>query len=190
MKKFLIVGVVALMSALQALPASATKGTPEHKVTLCHATHSETNPFVAITVDVASAKFRAHDAHQDNEDIIPAFTVADGYPFDYPGKNLDNGGQEFLDNGCASTSPSPSPSESESPSPSPSESESPSPSESPRGNPHPSKSSLIPPTSATRNPSPTAFTGAGDNAVAAGVAGGALLLLGFGALSLRKFATK
>jgi len=43
----------------------------EHgKVTICHATGSETNPFVRITVSVNAQK--AHDRHQNDEDIIPA----------------------------------------------------------------------------------------------------------------------
>jgi hypothetical protein len=41
------------------------------KVTLCHATGSETNPFVEITVS-ANAIPNAHDVHQHDEDIIPA----------------------------------------------------------------------------------------------------------------------
>jgi len=35
-------------------PALATKPDPLHKVTICHRTHSETNPYVVITVDEAS----------------------------------------------------------------------------------------------------------------------------------------
>jgi hypothetical protein len=41
----------------------------EHgKVTICHATGSETNPFVRITVSVNALK--AHTAHQNGEDIV------------------------------------------------------------------------------------------------------------------------
>ncbi|MBM7831081.1 hypothetical protein JOE59_001786 [Agromyces cerinus] len=44
------------------------------KITFCHATHSETNPFVKLTTSV-SAFFRSgHDKHQDLEDIYPAFS--------------------------------------------------------------------------------------------------------------------
>jgi hypothetical protein len=43
--------------------------TGEHgKVTICHATGSETNPYVRITVSVNAQK--AHDRHQNDEDII------------------------------------------------------------------------------------------------------------------------
>jgi hypothetical protein len=41
----------------------------EHgKVTICHATGSETNPYVLITVDEHALK--AHTSHQDGEDIV------------------------------------------------------------------------------------------------------------------------
>ena len=39
-----------------------------HRVSICHATHSETNPFVLVTVGVAAET--AHDHHQDNEDLL------------------------------------------------------------------------------------------------------------------------
>ncbi len=42
----------------------------EHKTTICHATGSASNPFVLITVDDNALK--AHQAHQDGKDIIPA----------------------------------------------------------------------------------------------------------------------
>jgi hypothetical protein len=40
------------------------------KTTICHATHSDTNPYVEITV--SNNAIPAHDRHQDGEDIIPA----------------------------------------------------------------------------------------------------------------------
>jgi len=44
------------------------------KITFCHATHSETNPFVKITTSV-NAFFRSgHDKHQDLEDVYPTFS--------------------------------------------------------------------------------------------------------------------
>ena len=62
--------------------ASATKGDPEHKVTICHATASKTNPYVMITVDVASiVGDSGHGSSGVNEgDIIPAFNIA-GYSY-------------------------------------------------------------------------------------------------------------
>jgi len=41
-----------------------------HKTTICHATGSETNPYVLITIDNHALK--AHSKHQDDQDIIPA----------------------------------------------------------------------------------------------------------------------
>ncbi len=46
------------------------------KITICHATHSETNPYILVTIS-ASGK-DAHNHHQDSEDIIPA--PKDGCP--------------------------------------------------------------------------------------------------------------
>jgi len=54
---------VALM--LSATPANAAQG--QHvPVGICHATSSDTNPYVFITVDDDSAKFRGHLKHRDD----------------------------------------------------------------------------------------------------------------------------
>jgi hypothetical protein len=45
------------------------------KITICHATGSETNPFVLITISVNG--LNGHADHQDGEDIIPATSLAD-----------------------------------------------------------------------------------------------------------------
>ena len=75
--------------------AGETAAPPSHKVTICHATHSATNPYVAITVDVSSAgeaqSLRGHREHSD--DVIPTF-VYDGVT--YPGQN----DQSVLAGGC------------------------------------------------------------------------------------------
>lgn len=46
------------------------------KITICHATGSETNPYVEITISVSALP--AHENHQNQEDIIPA--PANGCP--------------------------------------------------------------------------------------------------------------
>jgi hypothetical protein len=51
-------------------------GNENGKVTLCHATGSETNPYVVITI--SENALPAHLAHQDGEDIYPV--PADGCP--------------------------------------------------------------------------------------------------------------
>src|SRR5437867_8569928 len=44
----------------------------DHKITICHATGSEKNPYVEITVDEHAVDDRGHDHHQDGRDMIPA----------------------------------------------------------------------------------------------------------------------
>ena len=67
----------------------------DHKHTICHATGSESNPYVVITPSV-SGVYHGHIAHQHSEDIIP--------PFTYKGKtysqNWDAAGQTIYANGC------------------------------------------------------------------------------------------
>lgn len=57
-----------------------------HKTTICHATHSSSNPYVSITVDNSSLE--AHQDHQDGEDIIPE--PGDGCPSE-PGDGSGGG---------------------------------------------------------------------------------------------------
>jgi hypothetical protein len=84
---FAAVAVAAGTIGGTASMASATKGDPAHKVQICHATASKTNPYVMITVDVASiVGDSGHGNSGVNEgDIIPAFNIA-GYS--YAGHNL------------------------------------------------------------------------------------------------------
>lgn len=51
-------------------PNSHGSAAPHHKVTLCHATGSRTNPYVLITVSVNATTGNGHGRHED--DIIPA----------------------------------------------------------------------------------------------------------------------
>jgi hypothetical protein len=82
--------------------AAATKPDPAHKVTICHATASKTNPYVVITVDIASIVGNSGHGNSGVNigDIIPAFTM-DGYT--YAGHNLGGNNQAILDAGCDST---------------------------------------------------------------------------------------
>ena len=85
-----------------------------HKVTICHATSSETNPYVNPTVDIASAGYgdkAGHAGHGrdgvwypgakadgfDWGDIIPPYDYGD---FHYAGLNWTTAGQTIYDNGC------------------------------------------------------------------------------------------
>ena len=109
-------GVLALGAGLMALGAlapgaEATPPRPQHKITLCHRTDSYTNPYVVITVDVASVQFEGHDGHdgpvfyptipkhQKWGDIIPPFDFGPGET--YPGKNWTVDGIAIYNNGCA-----------------------------------------------------------------------------------------
>ena len=100
--------VVALFAAIPfaaigalgiATSATASQPSDDHKVTYCHATHSEKNPYVIITTDKV-AVVKAHQNHQDLEDVIPAFdwwlAGATGH-FDGQGENPE----AFIENGCA-----------------------------------------------------------------------------------------
>lgn len=105
---------VAVGASLLVLGGSAARATPnpggEHKVTLCHATDSDDNPYVAVTVDVASVRFAGHAGHEgpvwtpDHAkhakwgDIVPSFDFGDGLSF--PGMNLADG-SGILGDSCA-----------------------------------------------------------------------------------------
>jgi hypothetical protein len=104
------IGVLCLFSAATPLVAGATQGSPEHQVTLCHATDSYTNPYVSVTVDVASVQFEGHDGHngpvfypeipkhEQWGDIIPPFDY--GAAGSYAGKNWTAAGQAIWNAGC------------------------------------------------------------------------------------------
>ncbi|MGZ5369449.1 MAG: LPXTG cell wall anchor domain-containing protein, partial [Aeromicrobium sp.] len=70
---------------------------PDGKVTLCHATGSDSNPFELITVSVEGA-FNGHlgQGHQNGEDIIPPF-VFEGTEYS---QNWDEEGQTIFYNDC------------------------------------------------------------------------------------------
>ena len=104
----------ALFIAAVAAPTLASKpATPnsglvgDHKVTICHATSSDTNPWLVITVDIASSggrnKLIGHLEHAKDPnkqggrgDVIP--------PFSYPGFDdflgAGDPGQEGLPQVC------------------------------------------------------------------------------------------
>jgi uncharacterized repeat protein (TIGR01451 family) len=94
--------------------AAASQESPlvrgETKVTICHATSSDTNPYVQDQVNADSIVGpNGHDTHPD--DIIPPFTYIDknGHEQQYPGKNWDAGGQATWVNGCEVAPPTPQP---------------------------------------------------------------------------------
>lgn len=80
----------------------------EHKVSLCHRTGAEGNPYVFITVDFhAIAGPNGHDGHNlvgngPVGDIIPPFTFGDVV---YEGKNWTAEGQAIFAAGCVVAAP-------------------------------------------------------------------------------------
>ncbi|HLE59201.1 MAG TPA: hypothetical protein VJA85_06110 [Candidatus Limnocylindria bacterium] len=118
---------LALSLALVARPAAAGE---DHKVTICHRTASDTNPYVKITVDIDAADgdlgndngqgdhYMEHvgpvwyegakDAHVEWGDIIPPIEGV------HDGLNWTDEGQAIYENDCnpVAASPSPTPEES------------------------------------------------------------------------------
>ncbi|HET8527724.1 MAG TPA: hypothetical protein VFL60_02345 [Gaiellaceae bacterium] len=74
-------------------PTKTPEQPQEHKVTLCHATGSATNPYVMITVDYHALK-NGHTAAKG--DIIPPTTI-NGVTYT---ANWDTNGQAIFNNGC------------------------------------------------------------------------------------------
>jgi hypothetical protein len=92
MKRILAaLGVTGLALLGATAPAAANdNGEDDHKITICHATGAESNPYVEITGDFQDVK--AHAQHGD--DIIPANRK-------WEGRNWDEDGQAIYYNGCA-----------------------------------------------------------------------------------------
>ncbi|MHA7154947.1 hypothetical protein [Arthrobacter sp. TMN-50] len=105
MDKLLASLAAAGLVLLGGAPSAIASPPPDHKVTYCHATGSETNPFVVITTDEI-AVVRGHQNHQDLEDVIPPFDWAlPNASGSFPGLNWGPGAEEFIANGCVAAPP-------------------------------------------------------------------------------------
>lgn len=94
-----VIAALAGAAGLVGLSSVATAGmtVPDtDSVTLCHATHSGSNPYEEITTNAAGA-YNGHDgaSHQNGEDVIPSF-VFNGRTYS---QNLPDG-QDLLDHHC------------------------------------------------------------------------------------------
>jgi uncharacterized repeat protein (TIGR01451 family) len=123
----LLRAVAAITLAAAAVPLAAGAatasqgGADDHKVTLCHRTNSENNPYVVITIDKAGVFKTGHDGHDEGGvyqpgdkangvrwgDIIPAFDYyaspqdeTAGTRSHYDGLNNTAAGLDVLANGC------------------------------------------------------------------------------------------
>jgi hypothetical protein len=119
-KRAAAVGVaVAAMAAVGAttiVPAAAKPGGGQPKVTICHRTNAETNPYVRITVSVKAAQAHGHQGHTGPVyapgmkasktkwgDIIPPKDDAGG-----PMQSMNWGaGASIWNNGCRAPQPAP-----------------------------------------------------------------------------------
>jgi hypothetical protein len=104
---------LAVVPWLGMSPASADN-VDGQKITLCHGTNAETNPYVLVRVSINSVfKENGHDTHEgpifepgmkDQQivwgDIIPPFDYGDGQHYD--GKNWTEAGQDVYNGGCDS----------------------------------------------------------------------------------------
>ena len=94
----------ALVPSTLATVATATEE-GEAKVTLCHATGSEANPYEMITVAPQVVQNAGHHTHQDGRDIIPPFTFESPNGkdvIDFPGSApyFSEEGKAIFENGC------------------------------------------------------------------------------------------
>ncbi|MGZ8595375.1 MAG: hypothetical protein ACXWYJ_06925 [Actinomycetota bacterium] len=111
------IGTITLIGTVQAV---ATPSHPLHRVTICHATNSVSNPYVRLTVDEAAVN--GHDGPDNGRgdhllnhtgpvfdaanpaagwgDIIPPFYSDGATPTGYASANWDVAGQAFFATGC------------------------------------------------------------------------------------------
>jgi LPXTG-motif cell wall-anchored protein len=204
------VGAGLIVAPLMATSAAAPN--KDHKVGVCHATTSDTNPYVWIVVDKDSTKYQGHLEHR-NEPVHRWKTAGTWNGIPHTAGQAKGDFIEGIDEGvtqawCLRTSsPSPTPTttptETATPTPTETETGTPTPTETETGTPTPTETPTDPATTtpATTDPATTdpvatssiesssvpelASTGAAANwALAA--SGLALLLAGFGLIGMSR----
>lgn len=127
----------------------------DHKVTICHRTNSDSNPYREITVSKKSiTKTKGHDSHNGPiwnptlkaqhikwGDIIPPFD-------DYEGQNWTEEGRAIYDNDCKvpESNPTPTPTDTPTPTETPQPTPTPTDTPSPTDRPAPSETPTAEPT--------------------------------------------
>jgi hypothetical protein len=101
----ILVALVLLALVLMICTGNDADAAPADRVTICHATGSNSNPYVTVTAS-GNGIYNGHIAHQHGEDIIPRFTIDSG---PHAGTYGPQGDQSILANGCQVTTPSPTP---------------------------------------------------------------------------------
>jgi hypothetical protein len=111
--RLLAVIAAGALATFPLAPAHASRGNSNDKQTICHATNSNTNPYVVITPN-KNGDVHGHakhtgpiwnaslkDQHIAWGDIIPPFDYNDhGTAAHYPGQNWTAEGQAVFNNGC------------------------------------------------------------------------------------------
>ncbi|MCU1513371.1 MAG: hypothetical protein JWO10_461 [Microbacteriaceae bacterium] len=95
-------GTAEFHGQLDPIDASAAcDNTSVKKVEFCHATGSDSNPYVSLNTSVNAFFTAGHDTHQNYGDIVPPFSyLKQGTVIDFPGLNWDAAGQAFFAAGC------------------------------------------------------------------------------------------
>jgi len=94
--------VVSIFGVLALSPLVGAQGNSNagENVTICHATSSQTNPYVQNSPN-KNGIVNGHGKNLDDNDIIPSFTYNDhGTTKTFPGQNWDDQGQAIYNNGC------------------------------------------------------------------------------------------
>ena len=104
---YTLTACMLMAGGLATSPAFANSHTPpDHRVTICHATGSATNPYVVIT-PAKAAVINGHggDWHQDARDIIPPFEGFAGLNWDAEGQAIFNAGCQVVKDTPPTTQP-------------------------------------------------------------------------------------